>query len=107
VTENGGVNSPEFDSAGDEQQEVRIRRAPRIGVFVSLGVVLGVIGTLIATSLFEPDPAIGFTATFGYFLIYGVPAGALLGSTVALILDAVSRRRARTATATRTAPPAA
>ncbi len=102
MTDNGGVSSPESDNAGDERQEVRIRRAPRIGVFLTLGIVLGVIATLVATSLFEPDPSIGFAATFGYFLIYGVPAGALLGAVVALVLDAISRRRARTATATRT-----
>lgn len=65
--------------------------------------MLGVLGTLVATSLFEPDPNVGFAASFGYFLVYGVPAGLALGAVVALVLDAASRRRARTATVEREA----
>lgn len=95
------MSNPEPDVV--ERSEVRIRRAPRLGVFLGLGAILGVLATLIATSLFEPDPAVGFAATFGYFLVYGLPFGVLLGALVALALDAVSRRRARTVVAVRDA----
>jgi len=84
-----------------EQSEVTIRRAPRIGVFLFLGGALGLIATLIATSLFEPDPSVGFMGTFGYLCIYGVPFGLLLGAIAALIADAVSRRRAKVVLAER------
>lgn len=80
------------------ESEVSIRRAPRIGVFMIFGAMLGVIITLILTSLFEPDPAIGFVATFAYFCLYGIPAGVAFGALVALVLDLVSTRRARTVT---------
>lgn len=103
MTDNGGMSSPESDAAPTEsgtveRREVRIRRAPRIGVFLVLGGVLGVLATLVLTSLFEADPHVGFAASFGYFVLYGLPAGVLLGALVALLLDAISRRRARTVT---------
>lgn len=83
------------------ESEVNIRRAPRIGVFLIFGAMLGAIVTLILTSLFEPDPAVGFLATFAYFCLYGIPAGLALGGLVALVLDRVSTRRARTVTVAR------
>ncbi|MGB3908922.1 MAG: potassium transporter Trk [Pseudolysinimonas sp.] len=83
------------------ESEVSIRRAPRIGVFLIFGAMVGALVTLILTSLFEPDPAVGFVASFAYFSLYGIPAGVVLGGLVALILDRVSTRRARTVTVAR------
>lgn len=82
----------------DRPTEVRIRRAPKLGVFLALGAFAGALVTLIVTSQYKADPAVGYPATVGYFLLYGVPAGLVLGALVGLILDAVSRRRARTVT---------
>lgn len=79
-----------------EQSEVTVRRAPKLPVFLVLGGALGAIATLILTSLYPADKNVGFAATFGYFLLYGIPAGVVLGAAVGLVLDAVSRRRART-----------
>jgi hypothetical protein len=84
-----------------ERTEVRIRRAPKLGIFLLLGAVLGALATLILTSLFPADPAIGFAATFGYFLLFGAPAGAALGAIIGLIIDRVSIARARTVTVER------
>lgn len=81
--------------------EVTIRRAPKIGVFLIVGALLGLLATLILTSLFEPDPAVGFLASFAYFCIFGIPAGVVLGAVVALVFDVVSTRRARTVTVER------
>jgi hypothetical protein len=83
------------------ESEVSIRRAPRVGVFLVLGAVLGAIVTLILTSLFKADPNVGFFASFAYFCLFGVPAGLLLGAVVAIVLDAVSLRRSRTVTVAR------
>ena len=83
--------------------EVTIRRAPKVPIFLILGGALGSIVTLVLTMTQEADPNVGYAASFGYFLLYGLPAGVLLGAIVALVLDLVSRRRARTATAEVTA----
>ena len=81
-----------------ERSEVRIRRAPKLGVFLLLGAVVGALVTLVLTSLFPADPAIGFAASFGYFLLFGAPAGAALGAIIGLIVDRISIARARTVT---------
>ncbi|MEO8529542.1 MAG: hypothetical protein ABI435_10740 [Pseudolysinimonas sp.] len=78
--------------------EVRIRRAPKIGVFLVLGAVVGMLGTLIATSMFPSDPAVGFLASFLYFCLYGIPAGVVLGAVIGIVLDVIATRRARTVT---------
>lgn len=88
-------------AVGPESSEVTIRRAPKLGIFIALGAFLGALTTLILTSQFPTDPAIGFPATAGYFLLFGVPAGVVLGAVVGLILDRVSVRRIRTVTASR------
>ena len=75
---------------------VTVRRAPRIPAFIGLGAVLGVLVTLILTSLFPVDPAVGFGALFAYFALYGVTAGVVLGALVGIILDRISTRRAKT-----------
>ena len=56
---------------------------------------IGAIATFIATSLYPVDPAVGFGALFGYFALFGVTGGVLLGALVAILLDRVSTRRAR------------
>ena len=83
----------------DEQTIVRIRRAPKFSVFLIVGAALGIIVALILTSLFPIDPQVGFGATFGYFAIFGVTGGVLIGGIVALIFDRVLSRRTTTATA--------
>lgn len=84
-----------------ERSEVRIRRAPKLGVFLLVGAAVGALATLIVTSLFPADPAIGFAASFGYFVLFGAPAGAALGAAIGLIIDRVSIARARTVTVER------
>ncbi len=81
-----------------EKAEVRIRRAPKLGVFVLIGAVAGALVTLVLTSLFPADPNVGFAASFGYFLLFGAPAGAALGALAGIVIDRVSLARARTVT---------
>ena len=81
------------------EQQVTIRRAPKVPVFLILGGALGAIVTLVLTMLQPADPAVGYPALFGYFLLYGLPAGVALGGIVAVILDVISRRTTRTAMA--------
>jgi hypothetical protein len=81
-----------------EVQQVTIRRAPKLGVFLLLGALVGAFVTLILTSLFPADPNVGFAATYAYFCLYGVPAGVVLGAIVGLAFDRRSVRKARTVT---------
>ncbi|CAN5300041.1 hypothetical protein BH11ACT5_BH11ACT5_06090 [soil metagenome] len=78
--------------------QVTVRRAPKIPAFIFVGAVLGTLATLILTSLFPADPAVGFGALFAYFALYGVTAGVVLGAVVGIIVDRMSVRRAKTVT---------
>jgi hypothetical protein len=81
-----------------ERSEVKIRRAPKLPVFLVIGAFVGALVTLILASQFKADPAVGFAASAGYFLLFGIPAGVVLGAAVGLILDRISIARARTVT---------
>jgi hypothetical protein len=90
------------NGARDTMTEVRVRRAPRLPVFLVLGAVLGAVATLIVTATVgQVDPKVGFAATFGYFCLYGVPVGVVVGAFVGLLLDRRSQHRARVVTAER------
>jgi hypothetical protein len=79
-----------------DETEVSIRRAPRYARFLLVGAALGVIAALIATSVFPVDKNVGFSAMFGYLLLYGVPIGLALGAATAVLLDRRATRRATT-----------
>lgn len=88
--------------AGDaDEAPMRLRRAPKLAPFVLLGAVIGVLGTLIATSLFPIDPSVGFSVLAGYFSLFGVTAGITLGLLVWLFVDRRSRKHEREVTARR------
>lgn len=77
------------------ESRVTVRRAPRYPRFIILGAGLGAVITFIGTAALPVDPSVGFAALFGYFALIGVPLGAALGATFAIVLDAVATRRAR------------
>ena len=84
------------------ETEVTVRRIPRYSRFLIIGAGLGAVATFILTASFPSDPKVGFGALFGYFLLFGVPAGAVIGAVVAIVLDIGLTRRARTGLAERT-----
>src|SRR5690606_7571672 len=71
-----------------------LRRAPRMSMFLLIGGSLGAIVTFILTALFPVDDQVGFGPLVGYFMLYGIPAGVVVGAVVGLILDRRSRRHA-------------
>lgn len=85
--------------------EVTIRRAPKFGVFIVGGALLGFVATLVVVSLTMnlegQQEETSFGSLVGYFSLWGVTIGAFLGAVVAVVLDRVFARRAARLTAER------
>jgi hypothetical protein len=98
--------APQTDRTPDE---VTIRRAPKFGVFIVGGGVLGFIATLIVvTATMDIDRGtktedVSFGGLVGYFSLWGVTIGLAVGAIVAIVLDRVFARRAAKLTAERVA----
>lgn len=81
--------------------EATVRRVPRFGVFMGIGVVLGIIvaGILTLIGSYEPSDAVNVVyppgQVFGFLLLWTVPIGLALGGVVALIVERVVRRHDR------------
>ncbi|WP_243229055.1 potassium transporter Trk [Microbacterium sp. CIAB417] len=88
-------------SDSHETTEATVRRVPRFGVFMGLGIVLGVIAAGIVTMVgsYEESEALGIVyppgQVFGFALLWTVPIGLALGGVVALVLERVARRHDR------------
>ncbi|QJU54877.1 hypothetical protein SCB71_17530 [Herbiconiux sp. KACC 21604] len=78
--------------------EVTVRRAPRYYRFMAVGLLVGVIITVVATYSFpqQEDEEFSQLQVLGFTGIFVVAICVALGALVAIILDRVSRRRART-----------
>lgn len=87
----------------DRIENVRVRRAPKISVFLVVGAVAGALVALILTFAFggtaEPSPNTGVEYTsgqvFGFLVLICAPIGIVLAGLLALFLDRRSQRRAR------------
>lgn len=90
-------------SAGEivEQEQVRVRRAPKYGVFIGLGAVLGAVAALVLTVAFPENDEFSAGQVFGFLLLVGAVVGIALGGAVAATIDTVSSRRARAVAAER------
>jgi len=90
-----------------ETVEATVRRVPRYGVFMGIGVVLGIIaaGILTMVGTYEPSEVLNVVyppgQVFGFALLWTVPAGLALGGIVALILERSARRHNRVVRADR------
>jgi len=84
-----------------ETTQAHLRRAPRLPVFLVVGAVLGLVAALVLTAVGRVDPSVGFGATFGYLSLWLVPVGIAVGALVGIVIDQVSRRRARLVTVER------
>ncbi len=91
------MSSPE----ARETVEATVRRVPRYGVFMAIGVVLGIIaaGILTMVGSYEPSTTLDVVyppgQVFGFALLWTVPIGIALGGLVAIILERVARRHDR------------
>ena len=94
---------PRTSHVDDRVETVRVRRAPKISVFLLVGAGLGILTALILTFAFsgtsDESPNTGLVYSqgqvFGFLVLICVSAGVVVGGVVALILDRMSSRRAR------------
>ncbi|WP_157071567.1 hypothetical protein [Curtobacterium ammoniigenes] len=89
------------------EADVTIRRAPKFGVFIVGGAIAGFVVSFIVVALTQnlgqganvvdttgtSASAVGFWGQVGYFSLWGITAGLIIGAVVAVLLDAVLRRR--------------
>lgn len=86
----------------DHIETVRVRRAPKISVFLIAGAALGVLAALILTFGFDgtsevsPNTGVEYSQgqVFGFLVLVCAPIGIALAGILALILDRRSQRRA-------------
>lgn len=81
--------------------EATVRRVPRYGVLMGIGVVVGVIAAAILTwtGSFDESQALDVVypagQVFGFLLLWTAPIGIALGGVVGLILERIARRHDR------------
>jgi hypothetical protein len=78
-----------------DRHSVRVRRSPRIGVFLTLGVLIGVLVAALIALLTPADGQYPTSQVLGFLVLICAPVGAALGGLVAVALDAIASRRAR------------
>ncbi len=84
-----------------ESAEATVRRVPRYGVFMGIGVVLGIVaaGILTMVGSYEPSAALDVVyppaQVFGFALLWTAPIGLALGGALALVLERIGRRHDR------------
>jgi uncharacterized membrane protein len=114
--DNGGVSTVNPDDSIDNEQQVApaaevvaseqvdalVRRSPRYLRFLLVGAVAGIIVALILTVAFPENDQFSVGQVFGFLiLLFGV-IGMTIGAVVALVLDRMLAKRARSATAEHT-----
>ena len=84
-------------------ETAQLRRAPRYGVFLTIGAVVGIIVAAILTAVFDgtrdksmyTGVVYSWEQVFGFLMLVCVPLGLVLGGLVALLLERVVGRRTR------------
>lgn len=85
-----------------ERRQVTIRRAPKFAPFMGLGALIGFIAALVIAYTGPADPTLTRESVLGFFTVVLALPGLLLGGLVVLLLDWLSVRRMKQATAERT-----
>lgn len=75
-----------------ERSEAHLRRTPRYGVFIFLGIVVALIATAIGVYTRPLNPRANYETIFIYASVFAVIIGGAAGGLVALILDNILLR---------------
>lgn len=78
-----------------QRHRVRVRRAPKVGVFLLIGAVLGALVAIVAVNVTPPDATVPKIQAIGFLVLLLAPLGALVLGVVALVLDRLAEHRAR------------
>jgi MFS family permease len=87
----------------DTGRQVRLRRGPRVGAFLLVGLVVGALAGLAIALASPPSPQYPLGQVVGFLVLLFAAVGIVLAGLVAVLLDAASRRRARVVQAEREA----
>ena len=87
--------APRGSSSSTQHRQVRVRRSPRIGVFLALGAALGALVALVFLGITPVDPQVSTPQALGFLVSLLAPLGALVGGAVAIVIDRVGERRSR------------
>ena len=92
-----------------QRRQVRVRRSPKVTVFLGIGAALGALVAVVAVNVTPADATTPRIQAIGFLVLLLAPVGALVGGTIALVIDGVLERRAKTVDAERlpSAPPVA
>ena len=82
-----------------ETQQVTVRRAPNLVAFTATGAAVGALAGLLVGALGPGALAYTRAAIIGFFLMAFLILGAALGAVVGLVLERISLKRARSASA--------
>jgi hypothetical protein len=89
-----------------QRRQVRVRRSPRIGVFLLIGAVLGALVAIVAVNVTPPDATVPKVQAIGFLILLLAPVGAAVTGLIALGFDRIAERGARIVEAERIVPPA-
>jgi hypothetical protein len=89
------TDAAKTDASG-QTHEVLVVHAPRYVRFIILGGIVGLLATLILTVSFPEQPGFSTAQVFGFLGLALVTVGVALGAAVAIVIDRMATRRART-----------
>lgn len=95
----GGAGPGSTSDVGNEKlpdTTVRVHRSPRVFRFLLAGAIVGVVLALVLTLAFPSNAEFAPSQVFGFLLLLCVTGAAAAAGVVALLIDRVLSRRAKT-----------
>lgn len=78
-----------------DRRSVRVRRSPKVPVFLVLGALAGALVGVVLTFTGVGDPRFSTAQVMGLLVLLCAPIGVVVGGLIAVVLDATSSRRSR------------
>ncbi|MBW4041301.1 MAG: hypothetical protein HIU86_04120 [Acidobacteria bacterium] len=84
-----------------QRRQVRVRRSPKIAVFLLVGAVVGALAAVVAVNVTPADATIPQPQAIGFLILLLAPAGAVVAGAIALLIDRGAERRSKVVEAER------